>query len=510
MPVSRRSFLTTGAAAGAGLVAVGTTALPASATTTTTRAPHHGSGGGARHPHHGGGGSAYPGPLVADPAGLLALPEGFNYTLVSQSGVTELEGGGKTPERIDGTGAFDTGQFIRLVQNHEIGPKHGSDFPVPLVEGTVYDAGLVTAGGATVVELTKAGERVREWVGLSGTISNCAGGVTPWGTWLSCEESEDRAGTDYGDAGTAQVDHGFIFEVLPDGPERQDPRPIKAFGRMAHEAVVIQTDGRAAYLTEDTSTPNGLFYRWSAPRGTSLGRGSLHGLADDAGAFEAMAVTAPDGGHLDDLSRITSQFLGRELAVEWVTVPDRLAATTSVREQLGDDQITRSKKLEGAWADAGGVWFAASFAGEGDVPDGASYHDGQLWYYDWARQRLTLKLYLPYVPAIHADAADPIALRGTGVTLFDGPDNVHVSPFGGIVFAEDGEGDQHLVGFTEAGGAFALARNELNGSAQDEVSSFSEMTGPTFSPDQRFLFANIQEPGHTFAIRGDLRRCLST
>ena len=501
MPVSRRTFFASGAVAGATAAAAGATALPASATT-TRQGGGHGRGRGSRQPQ-------YPSPLRADPKGLLALPDGFTYTLVAQSGVTELESGQRTPERIDGTGAFDTGRAIRLVQNHEIGPKYGSDFPVPPVEGTVYDEGLLVAGGCTVVELTRAGERVKEWVGLSGTISNCAGGVTPWGTWLTCEESEDRAGTSYGAAGTATKDHGFVFEVLPDEPSRQDPRPIAAWGRFAHEAAVVQPDGAAVYLTEDVSKPNGLFYRWSAPAGAPVGRGTLAGLAPDAGVLAAMAVTAPDGGHLDDLSRITSQYVNRPLAVGWVTVPDRLATQTPVREQLAEDQVTRSKKLEGAWGDESGVWFAASFAYEGDVPAGAPFHDGQLWYYDWSQQTLTLKLYFTSSPAIHADQADPLANRDGGATHFDGPDNVHVSPFGGIVMAEDGDGDQHIIGWTQAGGSFAIARNELDGSAQDEVSSFSEMTGPTFSPDQRFLFVNIQEPGHTFAVQGPFHQYLS-
>jgi secreted PhoX family phosphatase len=80
---------------------------------------------------------------------------------------------------------------------------------------------------------------------------------------------------------------------------------------------------------------------------------------------------------------------------------------------------------------------------------------------------------------------------------FDGPDNITVSPYGGVILAEDGEGLSHLVGVTEAGTAYALARNEINE---------SEFTGPTFSADGKVLFANIQDPGIVFAIRGPWKR----
>ena len=505
MAMSRRGFLASSAVAGAGAAVVSVTGGPDAAADTPNSLIGAGSrGGGANSSRR----PPRPGPLRNDPRRLLALPAGFSYKLVAQSGVTELERGGKTPERTDGTGAFAAGNRIRLVQNHEIGPKYGSKFPVPITRGTVYDAGITVGGGCTVVEVSRQGDRIREWVALSGTISNCAGGITPWGSWLSCEETEDRKGTKYG-AQTLQQDHGFVFEVLPEDATRQHPAPIRAWGRFSHEAVVVQPGASQVFLTEDASGPNGLFYRWSTPPGLRLARGMLTALGAHSGRLAAMKVTAPDGGHLDDLSRITSQYVGTELSVSWVTVPDRTAEKTSVRSQFTNDQITRSKKIEGAWGARDGVWFAASFAHQGDVPNGSVFHDGQLWFYDYRRETLTLKLYLPYVEAIHA-GKEPLEMRGDGVTYFDGPDNVHVSPFGGIVFAEDGDGDQHLVGFTPAGGTFPLARNELRGNADDEVSSFSEMTGPTFSPDGRILFANIQEPGHTFAITGPFAHYLST
>jgi len=72
-----------------------------------------------------------------------------------------------------------------------------------------------------------------------------------------------------------------------------------------------------------------------------------------------------------------------------------------------------------------------------------------------------------------------------------------VSPYGGVILAEDGEGVSHLVGVTDQGKAYPMARNDLND---------SEFTGPTFSGVGRILFANIQSPGHVFAITGPWRR----
>jgi secreted PhoX family phosphatase len=483
MALSRRSLL--GSTAGVGLVAAATATgglVSSSGADTSSR----------RRPR-------VAGPLVDDPAGLLALPAGFSYQLVAVAGETALVTGEKTPDRADGTGAFPWRDRIRLVQNHEQGP--GAALPVPQIAGTVYDAAAL-GGGCTVIEVSRSADRIAEWVGLSGTISNCAGGVTPWNTWLTCEETEIMAGAVSGGATLAQ-DHGWIFEVAPAEPRYQRPVPVRAWGRYPHEAVVIEPSRRRVYLTEDASSPNGLLYRWTSD-GPRLREGALQQLPATAGRLEALKVVAPDGGHLDDLSRITSQYLNQPLQTAWVPVPDRLATTTSTRKQFTADQITRSKKLEGAWGDDDGFFFDSSYAHPGDIPAGSVLHDGQIWYYHYATGTLTLKAYFPYVAQLH-DGADPALLRGTGVTYFDGPDNVHVTPWGGLVLAEDGDGDNHLVGWTEATGAWPLARNQINAAATGAVPVFNEFTGPTFSPDHRLLFANVQEPGHTFAISGDFR-----
>ncbi len=250
-------------AAGAG-IAVATSGLGA-VSGAPALASTRGSGG-----HAGDRGRLFP-PLRPDPLGRLALPPGFSYEVVSVSGQTDIHDGrgtviGKTPERPDGTAAVTHRSRWRLIQNHEARP--GAKFPVPLVKGTVYDPGAL-GGGCTVVETNRHGQRISEWVGLSGTYSNCAGGITPWDSWLTCEETEAKAGT-----GTLTKDHGYVFEVLADAPQDQVPRPIKASGRFPHEAVVVEPGRERVYLTEDASNPNGLLYRWTAPAGYRLRPGS--------------------------------------------------------------------------------------------------------------------------------------------------------------------------------------------------------------------------------------------
>lgn len=498
MTLNRRQLISRGGAAGAGAVALGMGVLtPGSAAADTRQPRHHGRGSQAR---------LFP-PLSSDAGPLLALPPGFAYEVVAESGVTDLEDAdgkviGKTPGRTDGTGVFHAPRGYRLVQNHELGP--GDSDPVPHVEGTVYDAG-VTGGGCTVVATNRNGRRRAEWVGLSGTISNCAGGVTPWDSWLTCEESELKAGTVRGGQTLAQ-DHGFVFEVFPtQDASEQIPKPIKAWGRFAHEAVVVAPDRTHVYLTEDASNKNGLFYRWTAPTGYRVGPRLADDLDGNQGTLEALIVLAPDGSILPDLAYVTSAQIGRPFRTRWTEVPDRQATTTSVRLQFKDGDITRSKKLEGAWGDDHGLYFAASFAlAATDLPPNATKHDGQIWYYDYAEETLTLKAYFPYSEVLHTETPGWEAGLGQSLDLaFDGPDNVHVSPYGSLVIAEDGNTANHLLSWSDEVGAQAIARNTL---VQEQNAAggnvYSEMTGPTFTPDGSLLFANIQEPGHTFVIRG--------
>jgi secreted PhoX family phosphatase len=469
--LSRRALLGRAAITGLGIALVGSTAevfgaSPAAAAT-------------------GKAGVGY-GPLFTDPWGKLALPAGFSYKVVAEAGVTTLVSGEPTPDRADGTANFARkGGGAYLVQNHEIDTEAG-DFPVPHLAGYVYDPG--TFGGTTSVEVDAKGNRVKEWVSLAGTYNNCAGGATPWGTWLTCEETEVKAGAEPG----LTKDHGYVFEVHPsDNAKNKDPKPIKAFGRFPHEAVVVDPTRGHVYLTEDASGPNGLLYRWTPPAGFKATKhGDYAALAPNAGTLQALRVYNARGNHQPDLSIATT--IGITFKATWRTVPDRDATTVSTRKQFayagqlpGEGQagaITRSRKLEGCWWGDGGFYFVASYARKTDGSQ--AEHDGQVWFYDPAKETIRLVIRFAATPNQNVDV--------------DGPDNISVSPYGGLIIAEDGDGKQHLIGSTAAGETYVFAQNEVTGD--------SEFTGPNFTADGKILFANVQEPGHTFAITGPFKK----
>ena len=460
--LNRREFFGGAAAAGATIAIAGS--IDAVAGTSPLSAPRSSEGYG---------------PLLDDPLGLLALPAGFSYNIVSQSGVSAMSDGIPTPSDPDANGVFANGSGSTIVNNHEIG---GSEtYAVPAIAGLTYDPGA--RGGTSNIDVDSAGHRIREYTSLAGTHNNCAGGVTPWGTWLTCEETEQRR------TGRFLEDHGDVFEVDPASQQANlgnSPAPLRFLGRYAHEAVSVDPDTHTIYETEDATGPNGLYFRWTPPDGFTGGPGTLRGLAtspggDSAGRLQAMSCFR-GSRHIPDLSLATLP--GTRYKVEWVDVPDRLAATTSVRRQFADDQVTRSRKLEGAWWGDGGAYFVASFARASD--GSVNEHDGQVWFYDPATETVTLT-------TIFGVNLDP----DVDTDNYDGPDIMTVSPYGGIIVAEDGDGIQHLVGITDQGKSYPLARNDLND---------SEFCGVAFSADGSILFVNIQMPGHVLAVTGPWAR----
>lgn len=451
-PLSRRDLLRAGTAGAFGIAFAGSVSAIAT-------------------PAHAGAATPGYGPLVDDPNGILALPAGFSYRIVAEKGRTPLASGGLTPGDPDGMGCFRIPGGFTLVNNHELSEDDPN--PVPVTEGLTFDPGA--PGGTTNIVVDSDGNRVRQYVSLAGTYNNCAGGVTPWHTWLTCEETEERASRQL------RQDHGWVFEVDPmDETANLRPVPLKFLGRYPHEAVAVNPLNHEIYLTEDAYQPNGLYYRWQPPRGFTGGKGSLRRLAlspggATAGRLQAMRATL-NGEHVPDLSAATTP--GTVYRVSWVDVPDRLATTKSVRKQLKDAQVTRGRKLEGQWFGDGGAYVVSSYA---RVKDGSlTDHDGQVWFYDPACETIELKTVFGVV--------DDYSVPNT----FDGPDNITVSPYGGVVIAEDGDGLSYLVGVDENAAPYAIARSEQGG----------EFAGPVFSQDGRILFVSVQAPGLVLAVTG--------
>ncbi|NJQ01055.1 alkaline phosphatase PhoX [Streptomyces zingiberis] len=423
------------------------------------------------------------GPLVPDPEGLLDLPRGFRYTVLSREGEPMRSGEGPVPSNHDGMAAFPGSpgspgspgpgpgrDGVRLVRNHE--NRLDDKIRVPAVPGLTYDP--VALGGCTTLVVDGRGRVRDEHVAIAGTSTNCAGGTTPWHTWLTCEETEFRAGEE-----GYEKDHGFIFEVDPYDPRRTGAVPLTAMGRFQHEAIAIDPRTGTVYETEDAfEEPFGLFYRFH-PEKPLGGRGSLRA----GGTLEAMRVPG-----VPDLSVV--QEPGTEFdGITWVPVPDPLARETAIRFQdFGKGGITHAQKLEGCYWGGRCVYFVSSYAkrDEGSAAD----HYGQVWRYDPARRRLTL------VIAFGPDTD----LEKPG----EEPDNIALAPGGGLMVCEDGEGAQHVFGLSRRGTVYPVARNRQL-IESDDGPGFGEFAGVTFSPDGRTMYVNCYEPGTTFAVTGPWR-----
>ena len=221
--------------------------------------------------------------------GILDLPRGFSYRILSREGEPMKSGGGLVPSRHDGMGNFARAQRTHLVRNHEANPDAPHKVPTAGLE-TTYDPGA--GGGTTTLVLSPSLRTQQEYVSLGGTAINCSGGITPWRTWLTCEETEDKAGvTGY------TKDHGWIFEVHPyDNRRNADPFPLKDMGRFMHEAVAVDPETGILYETEDafSGAPLGSYYRF-LPNQPLGGYGSLRA----GGTLQALHVPG-----LEDLSTV--------------------------------------------------------------------------------------------------------------------------------------------------------------------------------------------------------------
>ncbi|MEU5168224.1 alkaline phosphatase PhoX [Streptomyces mutomycini] len=411
------------------------------------------------------------GPLVPDPGGLLDLPKGFRYRVLSREGAPLLSGEGLVPSNHDGMAAFaGRNGRVHLVRNHE--NRVTGKIGVPTVEGLTYDP--MGKGGCTSLEIDGRGNVRGERVAIAGTAVNCAGGPTPWNTWLTCEETEDKAGTN-----GYTMDHGFIFEVDGADPRRTGAVPLTAMGRFQHEAIAVDPGNGVVYETEDAfERPFGLFYRF-LPEKPLGGTGSLRA----GGALEAMRVPG-----VPDLSAIQETGASFD-RIEWVPVPDPQAAGTPIRLQdFGPRGITHAQKLEGCYWGGSSVYFVSSFAhsDEGSAAD----HFGQVWRYEPKKRRLTLVI-------VFGPDTD-IQLPG------ESPDNICLAAGGGLMVCEDGGGAQHVLGVTRRGEVYPMARGRQNIGTADEP-EWGEFAGVTFSPDGGTMFVNCYTPGTTFAVTGPWR-----
>jgi len=453
---------------------------------------------------------------------LLQLPEGFTYQSFGWAGDL-MDDGKPTPMEHDGmavvTSRVVNGQTeLTLIRNHEseVLPEVGLiGAPAAYDTAEITDEDDVTGqlSGGTTKMVHRGGVWVSSAPTLGGTIDNCAGGPTPWGTWLTCEE--DLA--DFTDQGGRA--HGYVFEVSPvDGESTGNP--ITAMGRMEHEAVAVDPRSGAVYLTEDADLQAGLYKFVPADRSGRTGAleqgGTLY-MAKVAGLdkYDAMDPTMGET-HKIEWVEIAEPDLAPQPFTEVPHAADNEAAGPFVQGR--DQGAMRFSRLEGCWYSAADrlVYFVDTAAGVGadeeDFPgyEGPGLGSGAVWTLDPATDTLSCIF----------TAGDPAAGNNF--------DNVTVSPRGGVLLCEDGGGyedafgpGERLMGLTPAGETYLFAKNnvmlteaDIRGAGKSlefvkaDDHRNNEWAGATFDPSGKWLFVNIQEPGITFAITGPWERGL--
>ena len=501
-PLSRRSLLRHGTRAGTGIALA---PLFAGLTATNARARF---------------GADVSGPAlrpVADAATgleLLKLPEGFTYRTLGWAG-DPMNDGAPTPDRHDGMAVVDvdprTGT-LTLMRNHERGPvPPGSPTPrlggpdTPTYNALSLQGGFEGFGGGTTAIEVRDGELVSARGTLAGTVVNCAGGATPWGSWLSCEEAvlSDPTGAFEARFGEPALAHGYVFEVPAPRLGKASARPIVTMGRMKHEAVAVDPRDGTVYLTEDNEPHSG-FYRFR-PDDHSGRIGSL----EAGGTLEMLKVADADGADL----RAPDQ--GAQYTVEWVPIADPDSDPETLVEIATGIPILRGSGRSGPYMQGEALGAARFARGEGCVAHadtiymvdtiGGAAAKGVVWAYEPASQRLTALFVSP------------------GHETANQPDNIAVSTRGGILVCEDGgsfrdaSGDfvgARLLAISGQGEAMTFAENNtrLDRSPQGRTSiqpgdyRGGEFTGGCFAPDGRTMFVNIQTPGITVAITGPFER----
>lgn len=396
------------------------------------------------------------GALVRDPRELLDLPEGFSYRILSQLG-DAMNDGGTVPDKADGMGCFDIGGGeIVLVRNHELVPEDDAGGPIERGYGT--QNGQFVPGGTTnlVLDISTL-ELKRQFRSLGGTIRNCSGGTTPWGTWLTCEEAPTGPGQPNGDG--LALNHGWVFEVPANAKGLVDAVPLRAMGRFNHEAACVDPETGIIYMTEDRN--DGVLYRFLP---------ASPGILSNGGRLQAMVI---DG--LSDTRNWADEAIavGQPHTVNWIDLVDVESPNDDLRHRAVALGATIVARGEGIHMGDQELYFCAT--------NGGAKKLGQIFCMKPGRNGQSDQVELFF--------------ESESDEQFNYGDNLCVSPNGHLIVCEDqytNVVDNHLRGITPDGNPYDFGRLRIQ----------TELAGACFSPDGKWLFVNAYSPTRTLAITG--------
>jgi uncharacterized repeat protein (TIGR03803 family) len=417
------------------------------------------------------------GALRPDPDAILDLPAGFSHRVVSRAG-DAMSDGLRVPGYHDGMAAFagDDGRII-LVCNHELGPEDGPQNAVgtdrdaipEFVRERMYDAGegITPGNGGTTTTIYNpaTGETERQHLSLVGTEYNCSGGPTPWGSWLTCEESFRQPGR----SGPYRREkaHGYVFEVSAYETGLTEPRPIKAMGRFEHEAAAVHERSGIVYLTEDKR--NCLFYRYIPNKPGELLAG---------GRLQALAIGNGTSVRTDNWPGAEKIKFGEEIPARWIDLDDVDSDKNDLRLRGAAKGAATFMRGEDLCAAGNDLFFTATIGGPSSF--------GQVFRYRTSEfEGTNSETNAPGTLTLVAESSETSLLRGA--------DNLTMAPNGDLMVCEDTATHCGIVGIGPDGMQYAIA---------DNAYSDAELAGVCFSPDGKTMFVNIQYPGMTLAITG--------
>lgn len=409
------------------------------------------------------------GPLVNDPNGILDLPAGFKYRVISNRG-QPMSDGFITPGKPDGMATFEGPDGLTiLVRNHELMPYEGpgafgkfNELFEKVNAESVYDRGgdkMPHRGGTTtLVYDTQKQEVVREFLSLAGTTRNCAGGPTPWNSWISCEETVIRPGEKTDRESLIEKDHGYCFEVPATAEAALAPAvPLVDMGRFNHEAIAVDPETGIVYLTEDRD--DGILYRFLP---------NTPGKLIDGGQLQALRFREISSIDTRNWDQQTVE-IGKPYPVDWIDMTDVTAPEDDLRYRGFANGAARFARGEGMWYSEGQIFFACTSGGENKT--------GQIWR---------------FIPGSESDSLE-LFIEPNDSALLEAADNLTVAPWGDLMVCEDHSGMEiRIIGVTPEGKTYTFASNHLQ----------TEFAGSTFSPDGSTLFVNLQHSGMTLAITG--------